>query len=33
VQYLQGNVCRCGTHPRIIEAVTRAAKAMREHGQ
>jgi aerobic-type carbon monoxide dehydrogenase small subunit (CoxS/CutS family) len=29
---LQGNICRCGTHPRIIEAVSRAAKAMR-HGQ
>jgi aerobic-type carbon monoxide dehydrogenase small subunit (CoxS/CutS family) len=27
---LQGNICRCGTHPRIIEAVTRAAKAMRQ---
>ena len=25
---LQGNVCRCGTHPRIIEAVSKAAKAM-----
>ena len=27
---LQGNICRCGTHPRIIEAVTHAAKAMRQ---
>jgi isoquinoline 1-oxidoreductase subunit alpha len=27
---LQGNICRCGTHPRIIEAVTLAAKAMRQ---
>jgi aerobic-type carbon monoxide dehydrogenase small subunit (CoxS/CutS family) len=33
VQFLQGNVCRCGTHPRIIEAVRRAAKMMQEHGQ
>jgi aerobic-type carbon monoxide dehydrogenase small subunit (CoxS/CutS family) len=32
VQFLQGNVCRCGTHPRIIEAVQRAAKMMQEHG-
>jgi aerobic-type carbon monoxide dehydrogenase small subunit (CoxS/CutS family) len=24
---LQGNICRCGTHPRIIEAVRSAAKA------
>ena len=28
VQFLQGNVCRCGTHPRIIGAVSRAAKMM-----
>lgn len=28
---LQGNICRCGTHPRIIEAVQSAAKASREH--
>jgi aerobic-type carbon monoxide dehydrogenase small subunit (CoxS/CutS family) len=27
---LQGNICRCGTHPRIIDAVTRAAKALRQ---
>lgn len=30
VQHLQGNVCRCGTHPRVIEAVEHAAKAMQE---
>jgi isoquinoline 1-oxidoreductase subunit alpha len=29
VQSLQGNICRCGTHPRIIEAVQSAAKEMR----
>jgi aerobic-type carbon monoxide dehydrogenase small subunit (CoxS/CutS family) len=33
VQFLQGNVCRCGTHPRIIEAVRQAAKMMQEHGR
>jgi aerobic-type carbon monoxide dehydrogenase small subunit (CoxS/CutS family) len=33
VQFLQGNICRCGTHPRIIDAVQRAAKAVREHAQ
>ena len=33
VQFLQGNVCRCGTHPRIIDAVERAAKTMQEHGR
>jgi aerobic-type carbon monoxide dehydrogenase small subunit (CoxS/CutS family) len=26
VEHMAGNVCRCGTYPRIVEAVTRAAK-------
>jgi aerobic-type carbon monoxide dehydrogenase small subunit (CoxS/CutS family) len=30
IQYLQGNICRCGTHPRIVDAVQHAAKAMQE---
>lgn len=29
-QFLQGNICRCGTQPRIVDAVHRAAKAMQE---
>ena len=29
VQALQGNICRCGAHPRIVAAVQQAAKAMR----
>lgn len=33
VQSLQGNICRCGTHPRIIAAVHLAAKALQEHGR
>ena len=33
VQGLQGNLCRCGTHPRIIEAVLNAAKPSREPGR
>jgi aerobic-type carbon monoxide dehydrogenase small subunit (CoxS/CutS family) len=33
VQFLQGNVCRCGTHPRIIDAIHQAAKSMQEHGR
>ncbi len=33
VQSLQGNICRCGTHPRIIDAVHQAAKAMQERAQ
>ena len=27
---LGGNVCRCGTYPRIVAAVTQAARAMRK---
>jgi len=27
---LQGNICRCGTHPRVVEAVGHAATAMRQ---
>lgn len=30
VQFLQGNICRCGTYPRILEAIQQAAKWMRE---
>jgi len=26
---LEGNICRCGTHPRIVAAVQRAARAMK----
>jgi aerobic-type carbon monoxide dehydrogenase small subunit (CoxS/CutS family) len=29
-QYMQGNVCRCGTYPRIVAAVLRAAGATEE---
>jgi aerobic-type carbon monoxide dehydrogenase small subunit (CoxS/CutS family) len=30
---LEGNICRCGTYPRIIAAVRRAARALRERGE
>jgi len=33
VQSLQGNICRCGTHPRIVQAVQHAAKTMQERGR
>jgi aerobic-type carbon monoxide dehydrogenase small subunit (CoxS/CutS family) len=33
VQFLQGNVCRCGTHPRIVEAVQHAAKLIQERAR
>jgi aerobic-type carbon monoxide dehydrogenase small subunit (CoxS/CutS family) len=26
VEHMTGNICRCGTYPRILEAVSRAAK-------
>src|SRR5437588_4246725 len=32
-QSLQGNICRCGTHPRISDALRQAARRMQEHGR
>jgi aerobic-type carbon monoxide dehydrogenase small subunit (CoxS/CutS family) len=29
VQFMNGNICRCGTYPRIVAAVQRAATLMR----
>jgi aerobic-type carbon monoxide dehydrogenase small subunit (CoxS/CutS family) len=31
VQFMQGNMCRCGTYPRITDAIQRAAKMMEKH--
>lgn len=28
-EFMEGNVCRCGTHPRIIAAIQKAAVAMK----
>lgn len=30
VDFMDGNVCRCGTYPRIVSAIQQAAKARRE---
>jgi aerobic-type carbon monoxide dehydrogenase small subunit (CoxS/CutS family) len=30
VRGMNGNVCRCGTHPRIVAAVRKAASALKE---
>jgi nicotinate dehydrogenase subunit A len=30
---IEGNICRCGTHPRIVLAIQKAAKAMNESKQ
>jgi len=32
-QALAGNLCRCGTHPRIVRAVKRAAAAIKRSGK
>jgi xanthine dehydrogenase YagT iron-sulfur-binding subunit len=29
---MSGNLCRCGTYPRIVQAVTAAGRRMRENG-
>jgi isoquinoline 1-oxidoreductase alpha subunit len=26
VKQMQGNICRCGTYPRIVDAIQRAAR-------
>jgi nicotinate dehydrogenase subunit A len=33
VQGMEGSICRCGTHPRIVAAIQRAAKAIKVSGQ
>lgn len=33
VQAMQGNICRCGTYPRIVHAIQHAVKKMNGHGQ
>jgi len=30
LQAMQGNICRCGAHPRIVQAIHAAAKKMQE---
>ena len=30
VEYMDGNICRCGTYPRIIAAIRKAAQAVKE---
>jgi nicotinate dehydrogenase subunit A len=32
-QTMEGNICRCGTYMRIVAAIQKAAKAVRESGQ
>ncbi len=30
VQFMEGNVCRCGTYPRIVAAIRKAAQTLKE---
>ena len=30
VEHMNGNICRCGTYPRILAAVSDAAKMLKE---
>ena len=32
-EFMQGNICRCGTHPRIVQAIAHAAQAMKKAPQ
>jgi aerobic-type carbon monoxide dehydrogenase small subunit (CoxS/CutS family) len=32
VTAMNGNVCRCGTHPRILEAIKRASRLTAQGG-
>lgn len=33
IKFMDGNICRCGTYPRIIAAIRKAAQVMKEGGQ
>lgn len=33
VRFMEGNICRCGTYPRIVSAVRKAAQSMRGGGR
>ena len=30
IDFMEGNICRCGTYPRIITAINKAAKAQKD---
>jgi isoquinoline 1-oxidoreductase alpha subunit len=33
IRAMEGNICRCGTYPRILTAIMKAAKTMKEAGK
>jgi aerobic-type carbon monoxide dehydrogenase small subunit (CoxS/CutS family) len=32
-QFMEGNVCRCGAYPRIVSAIAKAAKTLKNSGR
>jgi aerobic-type carbon monoxide dehydrogenase small subunit (CoxS/CutS family) len=30
--FMEGNICRCGTHPRIVAAIRKAAQVLKQSG-
>jgi isoquinoline 1-oxidoreductase alpha subunit len=30
LEFMEGNICRCGTYPRIVAAIQKAAKSLQE---
>jgi aerobic-type carbon monoxide dehydrogenase small subunit (CoxS/CutS family) len=32
VEYMNGNICRCGTYPRIVAAIKRASQRLAQGG-
>ena len=33
LRFMEGNICRCGTYPRIVAAISKAAKVLKEAGK
>jgi len=33
IRSMEGNICRCGTYPRIVTAIRKAAQAMKGGGR
>jgi aerobic-type carbon monoxide dehydrogenase small subunit (CoxS/CutS family) len=33
IRFMEGNICRCGTHPRIVAAIRKAAQSMKGGGR
>jgi aerobic-type carbon monoxide dehydrogenase small subunit (CoxS/CutS family) len=33
VRFMEGNICRCGTYPRIVTAIRKAAQSMKGGGR